>query len=322
MTEDSRSLIAQLLEKQKYEEALPILDDLLEKNPADQECRTYHLLVVRILVLRWTLSRVETGQLSYSRPMANGVIGRLVSIARAGESTKLSRFLGRMYQRAERASANRHMKRVVLAGAGIGFIVTLLAFYRVERSDPTSQVPPATLTVTDVSPLTEPVWAYGPETTDEEARKAPLPAAADKQLLLQLTSAWKDLWATEHLGVLARQKPTARDAAQPTTRLDASAVAKPRQPRASTKNPQVKKNNGRLARKNLGYYQSDRAIPIRKWPRFAAPAVQNIDSGTSLKVLEFVGSWARVELAHARITGFVRKEFLASVQWPEPSVTR
>ena len=85
MTEDSRSLIAHLLEKQKYDEALPILGDLLEKNPADQECRTYHLLVVRILVLRWTLSRVESGQLSDSRPRAAAILSNAEALRVIGQ---------------------------------------------------------------------------------------------------------------------------------------------------------------------------------------------------------------------------------------------
>jgi hypothetical protein len=49
--------------------------------------------------------------------------------------------------------------------------------------------------------------------------------------------------------------------------------------------------------------------------------VQKIDTGTSLNVLEFIGSWAKVELGPAGITGFVRREFLVSVKKNESNVT-
>jgi hypothetical protein len=55
------TLITQLLEVQKYDEALPILLDLSEKNSSDRELHMYRLLVLRILVLRWNLSRTANG---------------------------------------------------------------------------------------------------------------------------------------------------------------------------------------------------------------------------------------------------------------------
>jgi hypothetical protein len=61
-SETLHSHIMQLLQEQKYDEALPILIDLSEKNPSDRELRMYRLLVIRILVLRWNLSRTATGK--------------------------------------------------------------------------------------------------------------------------------------------------------------------------------------------------------------------------------------------------------------------
>ena len=66
MTDDSRSQIMHLLEQQKYDDALPILDELMDRIPSDRETRMYHLLVARILILRWNLSRAATEQESYS----------------------------------------------------------------------------------------------------------------------------------------------------------------------------------------------------------------------------------------------------------------
>jgi len=43
--------------------------------------------------------------------------------------------------------------------------------------------------------------------------------------------------------------------------------------------------------------------------------------GTLLNVLEFIGSWAKVELASARVTGFVRREFLIAINNADSDVT-
>ena len=97
MTEDSRSHIVHLLEHQKYAEALPILGDLMDRNLSDREIRRYHPLIVRILILRWSLSRAPTEQENYSRTALKGIIRRLGSVVRVSESTKLIQSLGRMY---------------------------------------------------------------------------------------------------------------------------------------------------------------------------------------------------------------------------------
>jgi len=81
-------------------------------------------------------------------------------------------------------------------------------------------------------------------------------------------------------------------------------------------------NNSKTPRKSLGYYRSRRAIPIRTLPRFAAPAIREIDSGVALDVLEFVDSWAHVELKSAGVTGFVRREFLAPIDEHKSNITR
>jgi hypothetical protein len=69
------------------------------------------------------------------------------------------------------------------------------------------------------------------------------------------------------------------------------------------------------------HYQVQAAVPIRKSPRFAAPAVQEIESGIVLNVLEFIGSWAKVELARGGVTGFVRREFLIAINNTDSEVT-
>jgi hypothetical protein len=54
--DDSLSDVALLLQEQRYDEALSVLGDLMEKHPADRETQMYRLLVARILVLRHSLS--------------------------------------------------------------------------------------------------------------------------------------------------------------------------------------------------------------------------------------------------------------------------
>jgi hypothetical protein len=50
-----------LLQQQKYDEALPILSSLIEKNPSDRQARLCRLLVVRILILRRFLGTQKIG---------------------------------------------------------------------------------------------------------------------------------------------------------------------------------------------------------------------------------------------------------------------
>src|SRR6266498_2089344 len=103
ISDTSRAHIVHLLEEQKYDEVLPILSDLRETNPSDRESRVYHLLVVRILVLRWNLSRTVTRPAIDSSTMAKRTIKRLASVVRVSESTKLIQSLGQIYQAAETA---------------------------------------------------------------------------------------------------------------------------------------------------------------------------------------------------------------------------
>src|SRR5881397_274718 len=117
ISDTSRAHIVHLLEEQKYDEVLPILSDLREKNPSDRESRMYHLLVVRILVLRWNLSRTVTRPAIDSSTMAKRTIKRLASVVLVSASTKLIQSLGQIYRAAETALGKRRIKRVVIAAA-------------------------------------------------------------------------------------------------------------------------------------------------------------------------------------------------------------
>jgi regulator of replication initiation timing len=58
--------VVPLLEQRNYNEALPILGDLLEKHPEDRETRMYRLLAIRILVLYHSLNHPDHDSQSQS----------------------------------------------------------------------------------------------------------------------------------------------------------------------------------------------------------------------------------------------------------------
>jgi hypothetical protein len=333
ISDTSRAHIVHLLEQQKYDEVLPILSDLREKNPSDRESRMYHLLVVRILVLRWNLSRSVTRPAIDSSTMAKRPIKRLASVVLVSASTKLIQSLGQIYRAAETALGKRRIKRVVIAAAVSGFLLTLLASYMVEGSNVAILVPSNILNSTDVSHPTISALgtkAYNPNnstTADEDGRQIRLLTEADERNFFRASEPREP---TEHLQDSKEQKLTLSgpDVAKATSQVNASKLfAERQQPKAvlnieSSRELAANENNGdKTPRESLGYYQSQRAVPIRKSTSFASAIVQKIDTGTSLNVLEFIGSWAKVELGPAGITGFVRREFLVSVKKNESNVT-
>lgn len=322
MTDDSRSQIMHLLEQQKYDDALPILDELMDRIPSDRETRMYHLLVARILILRWNLSRTATEQESYSPTTSKGIIRRLGPVVRVPESMKPVQSFGRMHQAAETALADRSTKRLVTAGAGFVFLI-MLAFHMQAGSNAAIRVPSKMVTST-VSVLDAKAYNLSKSgTSDEDGRLTPWTMESGEGNFFRVTDETRDLLPTEHLKHFTGLKPalSGADSARVTPQLNASNAFAERQQAGkilsieSPREPAATKNNGNKApRKILGSYQSGRAISIRKWPRFAAPTVQNIDRGISLNVLEFVGAWAKVELKSAGATGFVRREWLIPSQ--------
>jgi hypothetical protein len=331
-SETLRSHITHLLEEQKYDEALPILWDLSEKNPSDRDLRMYRLLVVRILVLHWNLSRAATGAAIDSRTIAKRIVRRLASVVRVPDTTKLIQSLDQIYRAAEAALAKRRIKHVITAGAG----AALLTLYIAEGSNVPIQVPSNFLTSTYPSYLmvsSSGAAGYNPNNSgpaDDDGRQISVPGEAEERNVFPAISDTSQLLPNEHL-----QGPTATklalsgaDVAKATPQVSASKFVAKREPSTAVLNvgssteAAASDNNGdKTPSEVLGYYQSQRAIPIRKSMSFAAAVVQEIDSGISLSVLEFVGSWAKVEFGPAGMTGFVRREFLTSVKKNESNVT-
>jgi hypothetical protein len=330
-SETLRSHITHLLEEQKYDAALPILWDLSETNPSDRDLRMYRLLVVRILVLHWNLSRAATGAAIDSRTIAKRIIRRLASVVRVPETTKLIQSLDQIYRAAEAALAKRRIKRVITAGAG----AALLTLYIAEGSNVPILVPSNLLTSTYPSHSTvssSGAAAYNPNHSgpaDENDRQNPLAPEAEERNFFPAISDTSQLLPNEHLqGSTEKKLPlSGTDVAKATLQGNQSKVVAKREPSPAVLNVEsstevaANENNGdKRPSEILGYYQSRRAIPIRKSTSFAAAIVQEIDSGESLSVLEFVGSWAKVEVGPAGVTGFVRREFLTSVKKNESNV--
>jgi len=337
MTEERRAHIAHLLVQQKYEEALPILDDLVDSNPPDRELRMYHLLVVRILMLRWHLSRAATDKpLSDSPATSTGISRRLDLAARVSESTKFVQSLGRMYQAAATTLVNRSTKRIIAAGAGFVFVITLLAFQMQEGGNAAIPVHSKVVASTIASNAADSSLHAKVErlnrsaTSDENGRLALWSVETGEGNLFRLAYETENLIPTEHVKQSTRLKPalSRADTAKATSRPNPSDRLAGRQkgrkvltPKSPVE-PAANESIGNISPiKVLATYKSGRAIPIRESPRFAARAVQDIDSGISLNVLEFVGSWAKVEIEPGT-TGFVRREFLIPVKANELNVAR
>jgi hypothetical protein len=323
-SETLRSHITHLLEEQKYDEALPILNDLSETNPSDRELCMYRLLVVRILVLRWNLSRAATGAAIDSCTIAKRIVRRLASAVRVPETSKLIQSLNQIYQVAEAALAKQRM-RYLTAGAG----TALLALYIVEGSNvaillPSKMVTPTYASRSTVSPLG--AEAYNPinlTPADEDPRQIPLPPQAEERNLSPLISEPSQSSPNEQLQESTEKKLTlaGTDVAKTTPQINATKSFAQRKQTQTSRELAANENSGDKAPSEvLGYYQSRWALPIRKSTSFASAIVQEIDSGISLSVLEFVGSWAKVEFGSAGKTGFVRREFLTSVKRNESNV--
>lgn len=313
MTEEVRSHLENLLVQQKYGEALSLLDDLMETDPSDREIRMHHLLVVRILVLHWNLSRAAPEQTSIA-------------------SNEIVPSDGEMYQ-GKIARLSPGMKRFIGAGAAL-CLIALLAFSISERSNPALQLPQRTITsVDELDAANTPVITVADKAgvnTDElqeagtvgELHRLAGSATGEGKGLFGRSVETGESFPVEYSNH-AEEKKAAPSGAEhssiPPQRSETKTSAE-RSPISTTLNTASSKNapvtvvtSRKPPRKILGQFQSRKPIPIRKEPRFAASTVQDIEGGTSLSVLEFAGSWAKVELEPGGLTGFVRREYLIQI---------
>jgi hypothetical protein len=330
-SDDSGSHVMLLLEQRKYEEALPILSDLMEKNPSHREYFMYHLLVLRILVLHWDLSRATSGPVNYLCEIRERIVSKLALIPHVSERLRIIRSLGQIYEAGHRSWKDLNIKcGGRIGGAGCAMIITVLSFYMNGVSKVENLVPANMLTVTDAMQLAvSESNAYHPNVTEianQDRGQTQLPTEAynflrgtseRKELLLREISTSR-VAVIDHLHEFTEQESriSGRHVTNKPPQVNASSVFAKRQEPAAVENKGDKKPQPILKQ-----YQVRRAIPIRKSPRFAAATVQEVESGILLNVLEFIGSWAKVELASTGATGFVRREFLIAINNTDSNVT-
>lgn len=337
MTEDIRSEVIELLEQQKYEDALPILGGLKEADPADRELQIYHLLVVRILILRWNLTGAAAKRAFFLRTKVQRIIKKGISLIRVTPETQIIPLLGRIYHAMGTWGVLRGLKSIIMVGAGIGLFLAILLFHSHDGSTVNAPAPAKMVTAilgldSIVSASDAVPYVLDNSRTAEQASR-PTPELANAtgidSLKISQPSTELPLTGTLTYGTDAKATTSGADRA-------AQAISYHHAPGEFAEGRQVKQTSpvkdvigltdientrDKTPRKNLGYYRSRQAIPIRTLPRFAASTLREIDSGVPLNVLAYVGSWAEVELNSGGITGFVRKEFLIPVEEDKLHVT-
>ena len=339
ISENNRSNVIVLLKQQKYEEALPLLNDLVEKNPSHQEYFIYHLLVLRILILRWSLSHTVTGPVNYFRRAVAGSIRSLASVACVYERLTTIPSVDEIYRSARTSLAKLSTKNLRAAGAYCALLVALLGFYMIAVSNVASVAPSNKLTATgglqSVVSASE-VKVHHPtrtEVAEPDLQGIPVPTESDDQnslpeSVLQASKSLPPKASTGGVAVTGDLREVAKRESKTSGNHVTTAQVNESKPVvvegqqlkiiSNTENSRVataadKPGENKAVRVVLGEYKARRAIRIRQSPSFAAKTVQELDSGILLNVVEFIGSWAKVELRPEGITGFVRREFLISI---------
>jgi hypothetical protein len=337
MTENRRSQVVEFLEQQKYDEVLPILGGLREKDPADRELQIYHLLVVRILILRWNLTSATAKRVFFLRTKIQRIITSAISLTRATFETHVIPLPGRIYPAIVTWVVLRGLKSIIIVGAGIGLFLGILLFHRLEGSPVTAPAPAKMVTAilgldsTVSASDTVPYVLDNSRTAEQGSRRTPEFANASGVDSLRISQPSTELPPTRQLTYGTEPKaavPAPKSAKAITYRRASDESAGGRQVKQTVpiKNviepTDIENNRNKSPRMILGHYRSRQAIPIRTAPQFAAPTVREMDSGVPLNVLAYVDSWAEVELNSSGITGFVRKEFLIPVGEDKSHVAR
>lgn len=321
MTQDSHSILQQFLAHHQYDEALSVIETLLAEDPSDREIRMLHLLIVRILVLRWNLSR--------SFPMSLDATPE--EIIRSDDA---------MYLPGRTAPATRGMKVVTGAATALLCVLTLLAFPMQEPRNETAgrESRATTISMDDPDGAALRTAVHKLEWNTKNPKDAVIPNEQDRSIsrsavgeegvVLPGVEAAESAPAGQGSGSVIEDKKAAPSGAaaaslrrgQTDDRAKLLPDATKLKPESSKTPSSAAVKSGSKPRRYLGSFQSAYAVAIRKEPRFAAPVVQKIDRGKPLEVLESAGSWVRVEVRPGGATGFVRREFLVPVEDDESNV--
>jgi hypothetical protein len=225
-----------------------------------------------------------------------------------------------------------------------------MVFYRVGGTDVGTQKPSSTslLTHADSTHLrissvdATPYARKSPSATETDDVENQTSSKAEKQALLGVIPVQSELYApllpsttftTPVIGGKRSLEPSAkqlpivsgRDFATPTLRLKTSGRTTKAQKswlaseiQESEKALAEKSNGNHLRKEIFPRYEAKWIIPVRRSANFAAPTVKQISRGTSVNLIEFQGSWAKVKIRDDGVIGFVRKEFLDPVNASSP----
>ena len=318
--------VVNLLLEQKYQEAIPILDALIEEYPSREEYSVYRSLVLRILIAHWTLSRVSSGHTNSGG--AHRIRRSLVGVFQFSKQ-KLIRSLREICNNLYRKQT---LRIAVLSCAIVIMLVGIQEGNNVKSPNPRKisiSRDNAQSTMLPAQTIGRPLTISTGEADDDnypnqlrtgsdETRSSP---ATSKEADAETISATGKLRATPNnqpQNLTASTSKTAKtNIAKAPARNGASnkqqpptVVSRNNDSALASPNEKAENDNGDAI---LDGYRSARPIGLRKSPSFAAEAIGEIHTGEALDVREFTGSWAKVRLKPSGAVGFVRREVLVPI---------
>jgi hypothetical protein len=316
--------VVNLLLEQKYQEAIPILDALIEEYPSHEEYSVYRSLVLRILIAHWTLSRVSSGNTRSGG--AHRLRRSFVGVFQFAKQ-KLMRSLKEIYK-------SLYQKQTVrIAVLSCAILVMLVGIQ--EGNNVKNPKPPQTSinrdnaqsTLLSAETVGRPLTISTREIADNDNQLNPLRTESDETPSAPATAKEADdvtISATQ-LKAIPNNQPQNSTASKSKTAKAHIAKAPDRNGASNKQQPATvvsRNNDSALAPSEkadnnndaiLDDYRSARPIGLRKSPSFAAEAIGEIHTGESLGVREFTGSWAKVRLKPSGAVGFVRRELLVPI---------
>jgi hypothetical protein len=148
-------------------------------------------------------------------------------------------------------------------------------------------------------------WSFQDLVSDRVTVNCPLLFVREGMDISTLVQWEKSLGQTNDKGALAKSnmQPTQQSKATPhqgTTKTVATVSAKP--------------SISTVAKSGTAAYQIKYATALRKEPNFPSPIVGNLTIGTKVHVIERRGDWLEVSADNSGLTGYIRHEFVTSIE--------
>jgi hypothetical protein len=318
--------VVNLLLEQKYQEAIPILDALIEEYPSHEEYSVYRSLVLRILIAHWTLSRVDSGHTNSGG--AHRLRRSLVGVFQFSKE-KLVRSLREIYK----GLYQKQTLRIgVLSCAILIVLVGIQEGNNVKNPKPrltSINRDNAQSTMLSAETGRRPLTTSAGEAADTDNQPNPLRTGSDETPSAPATAQEADDVTVSATGTVraisnnqsqhltaSKSKTAKAQIAKVSARNGASNKQQPATVVSRNNDSALAPSGGKAENNNdaiLDDYRSARPIGLRKSPSFAAEAIGEIHTGESLDVREFTGSWAKVRLKPSGAVGFVRRELLVPI---------